>query len=60
MFILGIFTAIIIIFSIGLLLVAIYKSTMLGNITIPIYAFFGGTFITIGIGLLIYNLLITN
>lgn len=59
MYTLGILTVIIIIFGIGLLLYAIFESSLFGNIKIPLYAFWGGVFVTVGLTILLYHILFT-
>lgn len=57
MYTLGIFTTIAIIFGFGLLIYAIFESTLFGKIKIAFSAFFGGVFVTIGLTILFHTLL---
>lgn len=59
MYTLGILTTIAIVFGFGLLIYAIFESTLLGNIKIAYSAFSGGVFVTIGFTILLYHILFT-
>ena len=59
MYTLGILTTIAIVFGFGLLIYAIFESTLLVNIKIACSAFFGGVFVTIGLTILLYHILFT-
>lgn len=60
MFILGIFTAFILVVGFGLCIYAIFESTLFGKIKIACSAFCGGVLVTIGLTIVLYHILFTT
>lgn len=60
MYTLGIITTIAIIFGFGLLVYAIFESTLFGKIKIACSAFCGGVLVTIGLTIVLYHILFTT